>query len=723
MFGFLMVALAAVGSLVFLCLPGSADLLYLGNTDENHGIGLTCINQAEWTWMFFSNALIFFPTLLPRSTQACSCSSRRVWVCLVSLNLLWFLAALNNSNLTLETVGAKAAWPALWNLAIVVFPVQRRSQILQRLGGLSHRDCLQFHMWTGRAFGVWLLVHTVVLSVSYWLKAEDWFSAMIPYQNLFTEGVVNFVGWIGGAMYAGLWVFSLPCFRRCNYECFLVSHLVFSALFVFFSNLHDYNTMFFVQPAWATWMCDQLLRQHHKTTVTSVLDTSPARASTMIASMSLKSTCRIVALTFEVQSSCNIPTPGSVVYLKSLQISQWQSHPFSVALSDPENRSYTVYVKALGDWTTQFVQTMKQRVLQADNAGMQLAPLQLEIEGPYASHSKQHLLDQSSRFLFIAGGVGLTGLCHFAISTHIRGNQPVTLVWLVRTHHEAEVFMETVIRRFQSPSLTKVRVFITEEQSPVELSCYHAPCNPLLRWRSTRLDVIYNREEASWKGAIAMGASIVCTILSFVLARQMSCNLDLQGINDTGDSVRLHQCSLLGVVSDACTMCEIGEHKEEQQVPCCTVKACFYAFRGFPVLLEFLLAPLLLALLWGMWQFLTARGNVRQVLAARDSSASEENLSSMVGANAASTTIMPSAAYEELPDDQCSNGAVHVEHRRPTIAEILSSYATDTATNLEGVEGQTAIVVCGPDALVKDVVHHSASLPNAVVIPMTSTPT
>ena len=262
------VILCLVGSFLFECLPNFGNVLY---HHRDQALCETCTTPAEWSWIVVTSAILFLPNIwrLVGSSSRIKLRHSRANMLLVFVvvNVIWFILALSRSIMEvkdivhlMELVGGKAAWPALFNLAVMIFPVKRTSEALD----ISHKDLTFCHIWAGHAILFWLVVHTVLLSIVYAIHTKSlagWLHLMVPFDNLYTEGVVNFMGWIGLLSYILLWSTSLPWFRVRCYEQFRYLHLILSVLFILFSNLHDYNTLHFVQPGFAAWTADLVLRK------------------------------------------------------------------------------------------------------------------------------------------------------------------------------------------------------------------------------------------------------------------------------------------------------------------------------------------------------------------------------------------------------------------------------------------------------------------------------
>ena len=336
-----------IGSMIFISLPGFCHYLYITDRvdDDDSLWNVWKIRTNEWIYTLITIFIIgLFYQLRPyhnddydndntntkKKTNDTTTASRSRGRCrtmiipssttvilgvFVVINMLWIILPVLESMRGkkkrnqeqqqdqqqqripllqwMDMIGAKAAWPALLNMAMVTIPVQKVSPILQSIGISTHQS-LCVHIWSGIAAFVWLLVHTIFLSIVYVTKTENifttststnnnnytsneasasaytytWFELMVPYKSYYTEGVVNFMGWVGVVSFFGLWFTSQPNVllnkEYYGYELFKIFHYVFAIGLVIASNLHDYNTWFFVQPAIILMIVDLMSRQRTK---------------------------------------------------------------------------------------------------------------------------------------------------------------------------------------------------------------------------------------------------------------------------------------------------------------------------------------------------------------------------------------------------------------------------------------------------------------------------
>ncbi len=626
---------ALLGSLVFQMQKNSSNVLYF------HGNSWSCTTRQEWTWIAVTGLLMLLLQMKPHhqidppSEQAKS----KLFLCFLAINLLWFSAAISELDYTssvvkaVEFLGAKAAWPGMWNFAFVIFPVKRSSEVF----AISHKDTLFLHIWAGQAIFFWLAVHTVFLSIAYVVNSDysirNWTKVMVPSDGLYTEGVVNFMGWLGLAMFLLLWLTSRTWIRKHCYEIFSFLHLATAASFILFSNLHDYNTIHFVQPAFAAWIAERLVRRISTVNVmidqtrplTSAHDGILGNGGILAVSMCERSGRKgfppLVCLTMTLPRTWNVcPGTAAFLYLKCPSISNWQLHPFSISTIDVESMTFSVHIKALGDWTNQFIRQINQLVIEADlpfdaqQTGRQetsetsqdtLTQFGLRIEGPYYSDLGGHL-DSDQKCLFIAGGVGLTGFSEVLYRRHRRG-QATLLVWILRTVEEMDFLAKDLLDRLHPPRDSfRVMVFITRQDEHYERrrrqttkvdrapllvpGCvkstdrHDAAAKSLLTFTTTVEETSSNPSLRTMSLVSFLGVA-----LSFFLARMTCCNRTVRDI-ETGRT--LHTCSAGPRASTSMT-CSNSCQDENGGIPCCTTSICFYCFRGLPVLFMFFLAPLL----------------------------------------------------------------------------------------------------------------------------------
>lgn len=411
----------------------------------------------------------------------------RIWLAFVVLNLAWFLTALHagiagkihvepSAEGWLEFAGAKAAWPAMWCLALTVFPVNRNLPALAMIG-VSHYDVVRLHIWSAHAAGWWMLLHTAFISIAYALRYRNiqaWLATMILTENRFTEAPVNFCGWISMTFFSILWLSSLSYFRNRYFSTF--SKLHFLALpFLLFAALHDYNTLYFVFAGGIAWSADVCLRHSTKRVCLGSDFSEPSRCCCSTGELTI-STCGTCArITFPKPAAWPQKiTPGQFVYLKFPEVAKHQWHPYSLSFVQEQaagKQRCAVYVRHLGDWSEQVLNQITLLVKQheqftelesgtreidsnavaintiATEHMVDIIPktsFAMEVEGPYG-HSLSAGLRKYRYCVFVAGGVGITSLS-MALAERVSamGTTSARLVWAVRETALLDLFSEFI---------------------------------------------------------------------------------------------------------------------------------------------------------------------------------------------------------------------------------------------------------------------------------------
>ncbi len=127
--------------------------------------------------------------------------------------IIWRERTLSKTWQWLELLGGKAAWPALLDLAILIFPTQRLSFVLEFYyygadkskwdedspGIGTKTNMVNLHTKASITMGIWIAIHTVLLVIAYYIRDPEYFIAdMVPLTKYLTEGIYNFMGSVGG---------------------------------------------------------------------------------------------------------------------------------------------------------------------------------------------------------------------------------------------------------------------------------------------------------------------------------------------------------------------------------------------------------------------------------------------------------------------------------------------------------------------------------------------
>ncbi len=329
-----------------------------------------------------------------------------------------------------------------------MLPLQRLSPRLMDLvrPGLSHRETTEWHMRIARDMIVWLLLHATLIVLGYILeergqannnnnnnqqyndKTSWWIRfryRMLPdyWSGQYTEGFVNFMGWMALFALAGLWLTSRPWVQVYSHEVFLSCHWIFGMLFLFFCNLHDYNTLMFVFPAVVVLLADYLQRETQQIMFMKGKSLKvPRTTSIPIRSPISKPNCSnekdggiflehdldrtvgdiivqqnglIIALSIPIPPAWKhqLLYPGSFVYLKTGvgRMTMKESHPFSI--SSVNDHQMTIHVKTVtGGWTNALGEWLS-HTLQENNCS-----IEMKMEGPYGMDLDRAIAEYGSMY-------------------------------------------------------------------------------------------------------------------------------------------------------------------------------------------------------------------------------------------------------------------------------------------------------------------------------------
>ena len=713
------IVFALFGSLTFLGLPDFNEFLYV-----NERLPLSGITRNEWIWTALCTTWVILAFTLPAPKAGSITSERRSFLFFLVVNFLWMVLPLyqcmkNCDDFSAEKVvsmiGAKAAWPALWNVAIVSLPVQRISPILDSIG-LSAKQAVVFHIWAASATLIWLLVHAILLSVVYIWRTEsisEWLSLMLPYEMYRTEGVVNFMGWLGLLCFIGIWVTARPLVQQKSYETFRILHWVFSALFLIGSNLHDYSTWFFIQPAMIMMVADRILRRYSYLTFEESTHQDSSDECYEEGKVGFSTSGEIASMTIPIPELWPHLYPGMHIYLTVKSISWLQSHPYSISQTNQEKGYFTIYIKALGNWSKEFVVSVEDSC-QSPPASISSS---WTIEGPYGSPMLHEIVQASKHCIFVAGGVGITGISALAQArcrcTHrearrehdIREYRTTSVLWMVQSVVEADFLVPLLRDEYNDAICGNTHIWITKESNPVTIGndlegSRNSP--PLRVSRSSRWSPSDQLPKAAVVSATVLSSLLVLASSRFICSSQPSNSaipyaLDYSFLWHSGTCVN-------------CRIEEILDPSRKIPIPCCTVGISYYCFRGLPMLLSFLLmGPLALRLaraFSGLWLGSCGRSFFGYVSISNHNTRNHASSDNYIEEDHPSMEITgrgnPSFS-EALLRDGSENIKVHWGKRPENSSTLLSPryLPADVFSDDAESDGDIVVVVCGPPKLVE----------------------
>lgn len=792
-------------TLGFHFLPRYSSLLYI--TSHSRVLGNTCTTAEEWSWIFVASLVVLFVPHVHLQSPKLPWRYCCFKLTLTRMNILWFVAACmgpliwewmesrnlfsssNYSNaivMWVNYLGAKAAWPAYWNFGLIVLlPIHehascpnvpslldlfirsptghsngQRPGIDDDLRIKTKTGLRQTHTRASAWVAFWLSVHAVFIAIAYAVRLgtfSSFFETMLPmvlringvYRVFYTEGVVQFEGWIGCGMLLLLWITasSSSGIRKNHFEVAQIFHILSAVGFLLFSNMHDYNTLMFAWPALASLLADRLWKGTSSNRPSKLVvrsDTSQDNdadrllQSTEKVRFSVKtfpSSTDLVELTIacpvsngeaddlQIEYHYTRQWPLRYVYagahflIKDRSISPWQFHPISISAIDSQNARCTFHVKDLGDWSTAFVEKWIQRVGNVRDGNDDAI---LEYLGPFGPDLSKLLTSPYSdnrSYVFVAGGIGVTGLSAM-IQQCLQRNLTFSVIWSTRSRSEMlalgkELFWNRQIKidsaamvgtgpnRPSSESrIPKFQVYITSIESAESISPLEE-CNTDFLWCST-IDAETRHFEAELRtdsasslksGSLARIAVVMVGMaLSFLLARQLCCTQ--ASISNDPDDSNFNQVTLTcGMASTStirrCRPCDDRDdirNTASSPLGCCTATICHWCFRGLPIILILVMTPLfvyihsrILELL--CWLRLHFRSPVPEINQPASGSTYSREATGGEGA--------PFSPLLHIDETKVVSGC------RPDMRQLLSEILADCAFQ----HGPTTVLVCGPDSL------------------------
>ncbi len=690
-------------SIIFLLLPGSSNLLYVDSGKYGSSIlSNSCTTRNEWLWIGTISLLLVIPHR--KYAPRCCVSTKviRPKISWVQLNVFWYLAALIGPCLWrlddvrsmsfidwISHVGAQAAWPAMFDMSIILFPTTRLSHLLDfyyfessdTIGTATF--LVDLHTKASLTMALWIVVHTILLSIVYFIRDIDdpyeFLVQMLPLTSYLSEGIVNFSGWIGGVMLLFLWASSRSSFYKKWYNAlFIPLHTILAISFLLACNLHDYNSLLFAWPGLAELLVDRLMRVFS--------DSYDIENSSFETQPSPNDSEMTLLLNLSKPDSWNLK-PGHHVYLQSyFDTSEW--HPFTIASIDEQNEKFSLHIKGRGDWTNKVVDSwLKQSQdylndQEDDTRQTQTQALpQLKMKGPYGPDLNK-VFHRATSVIFVAGGVGVAGIAE-AIHNTAELGIPFTVIWLVHTTAEMHAIGAPLLwnRRLIETLTDKddceatIKVFVTAEAEE-ECPTRHGLSNSFAHY-DCKLKASGNSSEPSVYQVTLI--VLTCMALSFLMARQLCC------YKRVPNTMHEKTCGLAYLQLSTCQYCSEDIDMDSLSLPCCTIGICYTCFRGLPVLMVIFLSPSLVSMvLYTRQKCLLWRRN-------------QYHNPGLV----AEKERVHSDIDEIDPSDMIRHRLTSVTYQRPDIATVLQELwkSHDDAA----FASKTTVMTCGPQRMVDDV--------------------
>ncbi|KAD4584838.1 hypothetical protein E3N88_22439 [Mikania micrantha] len=263
-------------------------------------------------------------------------------------------------------------------LAFLFFPVTRGSPLLRQIG-LTSESSIKYHIWVGNITMVFFTAHGLCYIV-YWAKTHQ-ISQMLKWEKI---GISNVAGEVGLLTGLGIWLTSVPCIRRKNFELFFYTHHLY-ILFVVFFILHvGFSYCWITLPGYFLFLIDRMLR----------LLQSQQKVRLVSARVL---PCQAVELNFSKTPGLNY-NPMSSIFVNVPKISKLQWHPFTItSSSNLEPEKLSVVIKSEGNWSKRLYEELS---LPSINH------LQVSVEGPYGPATTH--FHKYEKLVMFSGGSGIT---------------------------------------------------------------------------------------------------------------------------------------------------------------------------------------------------------------------------------------------------------------------------------------------------------------------------
>ncbi|ETW10000.1 hypothetical protein H310_00409 [Aphanomyces invadans] len=315
----------------------------------------------------------------------------------------------------LKVVGISLAFSGLYNMVFLALPATRHCFWMEWLN-LPWARAVKYHRWFGAATIAMFFVHFAVFFVEFANNGALAHELLPCFKcDIGVEGSMGKDAWINVFGELSLLCMlimgatAFPYVRRNYYATFKATHWLFIPA-ALFAVMHYEQIIVWIYVSMVLYIVN---RMYSSSTVAHpvALDTAAALPG------------HVTQLTFKCSTNY---LPGDIVYVQVPSISTVQWHPFSIA-STPLHTpgQLTVYIKALGHWTSQVHDYVKQCEAQG------VEPV-VYMDAGYTPPTPMSL--SYSSVVFIGGGIGVTPLMGQIMHLlHARPHQDVYLVWHVKT--------------------------------------------------------------------------------------------------------------------------------------------------------------------------------------------------------------------------------------------------------------------------------------------------
>jgi len=462
------------------------------------------------------------------------------------------------------------------------------------------------------------------------------------------------------------------------YDKFILLHIGLAITFILASNLHDYNTLMFAMLGIAEIIVDRLMR---------VFSRRQGASNLVVRSYSTFDSVVKVTIDSPVSSSHN-EGPGRHVYIQDPSIS-YQWHPFSISSIDDQNKTLSFHIKARGDWTNNVVSKLR---LNHEDQAQQCGQSNIQIEGIYGSNMNQ-VYDQSTSCIFVAGGIGITGISE-AIQSCTEQGIPCTVVWLVHSVAEMETVGKDIL--WNSRLLTSVatsntkptfQVFVTDDEEGSSTNISDSESDDQSQTTAVHEETISS--DAKLSALSVSSVVLVCIWLSFLLSRQLCCyrhSPDIDSAKSCGLASSSNSCQV-------CSVDDIDAHQDglENELPCCKVSDCYLCFRALPVVMILFVAPIMAYILLFILRKYRSRYHYHTAIQELTTITEDP-----ISGNASDMRESDHFVSEGIPYVSASD-LISINYQRPDVSAVVEKLL-NTHDDI-AFSSCTSIVVCGPQSL------------------------
>ncbi|KAI5923191.1 ferric reductase NAD binding domain-containing protein [Camillea tinctor] len=305
-----------------------------------------------------------------------------------------------------SNLASRLGWVATGNMTFVVFLALKNTP-LAFLTAYSYERLNVLHQIAGYTTLIQAIIHGVMYS-AYFLSNDK---IHVLREQVGTTGIIlGFV--LLASVLAGLFL------RKPNYELFYIIHLVLSVVVIITLGLHRPKKILIVSVLIAAlWFSDRLLRLGR-------LAWNSVNNEASIYPLPDGGT-RIV-----LKKPISRARPGKHCYVWLPRIRAFETHPFTIAASEPMEliiNTYSGFTRDLHNYA-------------AKNPG---ASLKVSVEGPYGTNPDPMNYD---KIVLVAGGSGATFT--FGVTADILGRmtqdskQQIDFIWAVRGHDNLAWFTQ-----------------------------------------------------------------------------------------------------------------------------------------------------------------------------------------------------------------------------------------------------------------------------------------